>query len=208
MRILTSRDTMRLKGIEKVEELTRVNAESILSQPLKRVAVKDVVVAEVQLQPEQFLTDLDIDKAVQAFQTEHAVVAQPVVETVLQPGSIAPPLHGPVQNLQPGPVQIALQPGSIAPPLPAQPQEGLIITPGLAPVLNVDTSDAALAAAGLTAPAEQPLQFATAPALSRRRTPKSRPQQVNPQQPPQEEPADDGMTMPKPNNPITVVKLG
>ena len=231
MRILTSRDTMRLKGIEKVEELTRVNAESILSQPLKRVAVKDVVVAEVQLQPEQFLTDLDIDKAVQAFQTEHAVVAQPVVETVLQPGSIAPPLHGPVQNLQPGPVQIALQPGSIAPlqpeplqnlqpgpvqialqpgsiapPLPAQPQEGLIITPGLAPVLNVDTSDAALAAAGLTAPAEQPLQFATAPALSRRRTPKSRPQQ--PAQPPQEEPADDGMTMPKPNNPITVVKLG
>jgi hypothetical protein len=75
-------------------------------------------------------------------------------------------------------------------------------------VLNVDTSDAALAAAGLTAPQEQPLQFATAPVLSRKRTPKSRPQQVIPQQPAQQEPEDDGMTMPQPQNPIKVVKLG
>jgi hypothetical protein len=235
MRILTTRDTMRLRGIEKVEELTRANAEAILSQPLKRVIVKDVVVAEAQLQPEQFPTDADIGKefaklqeqAVESFQKENAKppasvgpLASAPVEPALQPGSIAPL---PAPALQPGSIAPlpapALQPGSVAPlPAPAlqpgsvAPTEGLVITPGLAPVLNVDTSEAALAAAGLTAPAEQPLQFAPplAPPSVRRRTPKNRSQQpVQPvQQVQQEEPADDGMTMPPPNNPITVVKLG
>ena len=226
MRFLTSRDTMRLRGLEKVEELTRANAEAILSQPLKRVVVKDIVVAEAQHQPEQFPTDADIGKefaklqeqAVESFQKENAQpLALPLplplapAEPALQPG---PPLPLPLASAQP-----VLQPGSIAPgpplplplPLPLpQPTEGLIITPGLAPVLNVDTSDAALAAAGLTAPAVAPSLAQPQPALSRRRTPKARqPAQQQVQQPTQqEEPIDEEMVMPQPQNPIKVVKLG
>jgi DNA-directed RNA polymerase II subunit RPB2 len=270
MRLLTTRDTMKLGGLEKIEEQTNANVQQLLQQPLPRVPLRDIEVPK-PIQPIQAPVEADIaaelaklqEDAVEAFQKENAV-AQPVAPQLaanvlaqtaqaqqqvdgvapvapaalapaaLAPAALAPALAPTMMELAPGSVapapilpameQQVVQASNQAPPMNAvqlvAPQQGgamMMTQSNGVPVLNVDTSPAALQAAGFRTPGD-----ATAPLVPRfedtmnfdqpqqqRRSRSRSPQQQRFS--PQPQPISGGAEEQGPvasSAPVTVIKLG
>lgn len=268
MRILTTRNVTRLRGIHKLTEITAAEAAAILSQPIPKAPVPETQVPDLETQGPPAPTELDIEKAAADLRLaqEEAVAAEraaataavvtPLATNVLEaqaaanlglaPGSIPQPQQqntllnnfntqqpfvSQASSLTPTTEgQVELATGSIAPIPQTEPlvvpnsvtflpttQEGgaLMTTSQGTPVINIDTSSAALAADGYKLPGDATASLMPAfpnfpedELPRRRRSSSPRRQQYGGQQPQQQGHAPESNAMPQPSAPVTVVKLG
>jgi len=226
-RILTTYNTTKLKGLDKVEELTAGATNIAQPLPLRPVfemsvpELKPVLEAPTANQIADELAKLNeqavVNYAAKSGFTDVAAQGAPTVvaeQVQLQPVQ-------PVQLVQ----QPTLQPESIAPPplvpatevgapsmapVPDVVQEGGAET---APIIQVDTSDAAMASEGLRQPNDRNLPVVdplhAANTLKRSRSPRTAAQQQAPAQAPVAIQKEDGQEAPSYSSaPVTVVKLG
>jgi DNA-directed RNA polymerase II subunit RPB2 len=153
-RYLTTRDTMRLNGLDVVEELAEVNATGI-NQTLQPIVYPSHHVPELVKQV-ALPTAGDIQRTLATLNDEARNVYQAEVASVMPP---------PAPNAQ----EVQLAPNSFGPPVPAQPAQPAVVIPvaqaingeGViatadngAPIINIDTSERALQAEGLTIPSD------------------------------------------------------
>jgi DNA-directed RNA polymerase II subunit RPB2 len=241
MRYLTTRDTMRLNGLDSAEQLAEANATT-MNQVLQPILYPSHHVPELVKQValptagdiQKTLAMLN-DEARSAYQAEIASVVpppQPEVgneqEIQLAPNSFGPPSMGPTQPAQPT---------TIIPVAQAVNGEGVIATTDDgAPIINIDTSERALQAEGLSVPSDatrslQPPpmqgqmggQWGPPPIRRQRRAPSQpRYQQQQPYQQPSWGPSpqqqmNDGRqgfdepneeAQQKPSGPVKVIKMG
>lgn len=203
-RYLTTRDTTRLNGLDAVEQLAEVNVTGV-NQTLQPIVYPSHHVPELVKQV-ALPTAGDIQKTLAALNDEARSAYQAEVASVMPPPGAAP-----ATNAQ----EIQLAPNSFGPPAaPSQPAQPLVNIPvaqaingeGViataengAPIINIDTSDQALQAEGLTVPADatrslQPPgpqgpqgQMGGYPPIRRQRRAPSQPRwQQQPQQQPQQ----------------------
>ena len=242
-RILTTRDTNRLKGLDRVEELTEIDTATA-AQPLPVRTYQDLGVPELKpalpaptaSEVAEQLARLNAE-AVEAYgpiaplpgsAAAVAAVAQaapvenmpPLVPVPAAPTAALVPSAAPVPTVEP-----ALQLASIAPqplvpvdanlPVAFQPPQPVAEQEGGGPIIQVDTSEAALAAEGLRQPNDRnlPVVDESAELLAVKRATRARsnlrrtapqPQQQFTQQPQEEE----QQTSYSASAPVQVVKLG
>jgi hypothetical protein len=182
MRILTTRDTQRLRGLDHVTELTV--AKGAVAQPLQnRVYEQPEVPALQNAKPvptaAEIAREMDMlqAQAVQTFQQDlqlqaaNTIAGQPATALQQEASQIIQGLAvnqvQPLQQQQQGNQYqavgnqfIQLMPGSVMPAaaagpaaIPGQPPVELVTEAG-APVINIDTTPAAMAAAGLRQPGD------------------------------------------------------
>ena len=180
-RILTTRDTKRLKGIDSVQQITATNVSGI-SQPLPALVVPEHFVPELPARPTNLPTAAelsaqmaDLDKAqeaaVDAFKVKTATAATAAVAI---PESQRIPVLIQSAVPQTNAVGVTLAPGSIAPiprapvvqmPQPGAPAptvipvadfQGAVVaeTADGTPIIQVATDDAALRQSGLLQPSD------------------------------------------------------
>ncbi len=229
-RILTTRDTTRLKGMDRVEELTEIDTATA-AQPLPVRTYQDLGVAELKQAPPaptasevaEELARLNAE-AVEAYGpiaplTPAAAPAPPVPAQAGTPIPVPTSVGAPAAQAEP-----ALQLASIAPqplvpvdatlPVAFQPPEPVAEQEGGGPIIQVDTSDAALAAEGLRQPNDRNLpvvdesaELLAAKRATRSRSALRRAPQV--QQAPSYQPQEGGQETPySAGAPVQVVKLG
>ena len=182
-RMLTTRDTKRLKGIDSVQQITATNVSGI-SQPLPALVVPEYSVPELPSKPTNLPTaaelsaqmaDLDKaqDAAVEAFKVKTATEAAAAAAVAIPESQRIPVLIQP-STPQTNAVGVTLAPGSIAPiprapvvqtPQPGAPAptvvpvadfQGAVVaeTADGAPIIQVATDEASLRQSGLVQPAD------------------------------------------------------
>lgn len=146
MRVLTTRDVTRLKGMDAVEQLAEASVEA-LAQPLPARIYPEHRV------PERIVgaSETDLVKTTEDLLAELADIGKDVVEAPIGTAATEAPLVStqPANGLaQPAQPPTAIAGTGLAPP----PVE---VADGVAPVINIDTSAQALAREGLVAPAPE-----------------------------------------------------
>ena len=238
-RILTTHNTTKLKGLERIEELTA--GATNVSQPLPLRPILEATVPELEPvlaaatanQIADELAKLN-EQAVVNFSaprtTENTSAMQ--VAVAVPAANAAPPVLGnteqQVQQVQLPQQEPLLQPESVAPgPLPIVPQTeptapSMAPIPDIvqeggaesAPIIQVDTSDTAMALEGLRQPNDRNLPVVdtlqAANTLKRSRSPRTAAQQnqTGGQGPITVQKDIDSQGPIAPSAPITVVKLG
>jgi hypothetical protein len=200
-RILTSREPMRLKGLDRVEDMVNVDIEGV-SQPLVPRVIPEISVPPLPENPPAATTEQISEELAKLNATSiinAANVANTVnttVNTLQQPQQLQTQLQNQFQQpLQQQDIQLA--PGSFNtvqqtqqqfPIMQQQPSiEPMAVTTSGIPIINIDTSPNAMEQSGLTQPRDatssinlpqqqQPQQS------SRRRVTRLPPQQQQPQQ--------------------------
>jgi hypothetical protein len=169
MRLLTTRDTMRLTGLETVADVAEVDAVAA-NQELRPIVYPSHHVPELVKQV-ALPTAGDIQKTLAALNDEARSAYQAEVATVLPATpaagnlTVPPPGGNGAQEVElarnsfgPSPVFSPVQPvqaQTIIPVAQAINGEGVIATAeDGAPIINIDTSQQALQAEGLTVPAD------------------------------------------------------
>jgi hypothetical protein len=195
MRMLTTYDTTRLRGLETTEAMTQERMNGLLTQKLERVRI-ETTVPDLAVKPDYAPTAAQVADELERLQAEATAAFQEDADrTAASSRPLAPPLPQnegleaaptvsavvPLANATlvaaPQPA-IELAPGSVAPSaipvtlqgqpmgLLVQPQEGLVMqTAEGVPVLNVDTTDAALKAQGLSVPGDATAPIVAQPSL-------------------------------------------
>ena len=234
LRILTTKNTTRLKGMDRVEQL--VEPDSGASQPLPEILYEETEVPEqIKTSPP---TAAEAQEQLAKLNTEMAQEIGPQNidgQLNIQPVNVVPQAAIPQAanvipgvNLLPQAANIVPQAANIVPQAANQPilQPGSIVpeltTEQGVPIINIDTTEPAMAAEGLRKPADNIPQMVQTepqqtvlPKLTRRpRVLRGQPQvqpQEQPQQPQQEPIQEGGESEEKQvytGAPVKVMKLG
>jgi DNA-directed RNA polymerase II subunit RPB2 len=171
-RMLTTRDTMRLKGLDSVQQITATNVSGI-SQPLPALVVPEQSVPELPPKPTNLPTqaqlsaqlaelDKEQDIAMETFkmsvpevpvlpESQKIPVLVPKTTQVQQTAVLAP------DSIAPRPIQVPQSRTSIAYTMvPSQPIEGAVVaeTAEGQPIIQVSTDEESLRQAGLFQPTD------------------------------------------------------